>query len=148
MERTSRAAVVPVEMGWSDIGSWESLWDTGGQDETGNVIKGDVLHHGTRNSYLRSEGPMVAAVGLEDVVVVAMQDAVLVSHKNASQDVKRIHVVAKGACDMTHDVHYVRILLDHHKVVDFNGPVIRHAADIVARQVNKHQVLSALFFIG
>jgi mannose-1-phosphate guanylyltransferase/mannose-6-phosphate isomerase len=90
MERTSRAAVVPVEMGWSDIGSWESLWDTGGQDEAGNVIKGDVLHHGARNSYLRSEGPMVAAVGLEDIVVVAMNDAVLVSHKSASQDVKRI----------------------------------------------------------
>ncbi len=90
MERTERAAVVPVEMGWSDIGSWESLWDTAGQDEAGNVIKGDVLHHGARNSYLRSEGPMVAAVGLEDVVVVAMTDAVLVSHKSASQDVKRI----------------------------------------------------------
>lgn len=90
MERTSRAAVVPVEMGWSDIGSWESLWATGNADEAGNVIKGDVLHHGARNSYLRSEGPMVAAVGLEDVVVVAMTDAVLVSHKSASQDVKRI----------------------------------------------------------
>lgn len=90
MERTSRAAVVPVEMGWSDIGSWESLWDTAAQDEAGNVIKGDVLHHGARNSYLRSEGPMVAAVGLEDVVIVAMTDAVLVSHKSASQDVKRI----------------------------------------------------------
>lgn len=90
MERTSRAAVVPVEIGWSDIGSWESLWDSAGQDQAGNVIKGDVLHHGSRNSYLRSEGPMVAAVGLEDVVVVAMTDAVLVSHKSASQDVKRI----------------------------------------------------------
>lgn len=90
MERTSRSAVVPVDMGWSDIGSWESLWDTGGQDASGNVIKGDVLHHGARNSYLRSEGPMIAAVGLEDIVVVAMNDAVLVSHKSASQDVKRI----------------------------------------------------------
>jgi mannose-1-phosphate guanylyltransferase / mannose-6-phosphate isomerase len=105
MERTSRAAVVPVEMGWSDIGSWESLWDTGGQDETGNVIKGDVLHHATRNSYLRSEGPMVAAVGLEDVVVVAMQDAVLVSHKNASQDVKRIvELIEKSGRDL-HTTH-------------------------------------------
>jgi len=105
MERTSRAAVVPVEMGWSDIGSWESLWDTGSRDETGNVIKGDVLHHGTRNSYLRSEGPMVAAVGLEDVVVVAMQDAVLVSHKSASQDVKRIvELIEKSGRDL-HTTH-------------------------------------------
>ncbi|HET7086136.1 MAG TPA: mannose-1-phosphate guanylyltransferase/mannose-6-phosphate isomerase [Rhizomicrobium sp.] len=90
MERTSKAAVVPVEMGWSDIGSWEALWTAANRDALGNAIKGDVLHHGTRNSYLRSEGPLVAAVGVEDMVVVATQDAVLVSHKSASQDVKRI----------------------------------------------------------
>jgi mannose-1-phosphate guanylyltransferase/mannose-6-phosphate isomerase len=90
MERTGKAAMVPVEMGWSDIGSWESLWAASARDPSGNAVKGDVLQHGTRNSYLRSEGPMVAAVGLEDVVVVATTDAVLVSHKSASQDVKRI----------------------------------------------------------
>jgi mannose-1-phosphate guanylyltransferase/mannose-6-phosphate isomerase len=90
MERTDKAAVVPVEMGWSDIGSWEALWATANRDASGNATKGDVLHHGSRNSYLRSEGPLVAAVGVEDMVVVATQDAVLVSHKSASQDVKRI----------------------------------------------------------
>lgn len=90
MERTEKACIVPVEMGWSDIGSWEALWATATRDGAGNATKGDVLQHGTRNSYLRSEGPLVAAVGIEDVVVVATQDAVLVSHKSASQDVKRI----------------------------------------------------------
>jgi mannose-1-phosphate guanylyltransferase/mannose-6-phosphate isomerase len=90
MERTDRAAVVPVEMGWSDIGSWEALWTAADRDDLGNATKGDVLHHGARNSYLRSEGPLVAAVGVEDMVVVATPDAVLVSHKSASQDVKRI----------------------------------------------------------
>jgi mannose-1-phosphate guanylyltransferase / mannose-6-phosphate isomerase len=90
MERTDKAAMVPVEMGWSDIGSWESLWSASPRDPSGNAVKGDVLLHGTHNSYLRSEGPLVAAVGLEDVVVVATSDAVLVSHKSASQDVKRI----------------------------------------------------------
>jgi mannose-1-phosphate guanylyltransferase/mannose-6-phosphate isomerase len=90
MERTDKAAVVPVDMGWSDIGSWESLWTAAPRDDQGNAIKGDVLHHDTRNSYLRSEGPLVAAVGVEDIVVVATQDAVLVSRKDASQDVKRI----------------------------------------------------------
>lgn len=90
MERTDKAAMVPVEMGWSDIGSWESLWTASERDSSGNAVKGDVLQHGTRNSYLRSEGPLVAAVGLEDVVVVATTDAVLVSHKSAAQDVKRI----------------------------------------------------------
>jgi mannose-1-phosphate guanylyltransferase/mannose-6-phosphate isomerase len=90
MERTDKAVVVPVEMGWSDIGSWEALWATAARDASGNATKGDILQHGTRNSYLRSEGPLIAAVGIEDVVVVATQDAVLVSHKSASQDVKRI----------------------------------------------------------
>ncbi|HKY19300.1 MAG TPA: mannose-1-phosphate guanylyltransferase/mannose-6-phosphate isomerase [Rhizomicrobium sp.] len=90
MERTDKAAVVPVDMGWSDVGSWEALWAAASRDDAGNATKGDVLHHGARNSYLRSEGPLVAAVGVEDIVVVATQDAVLVSHKSASQDVKRI----------------------------------------------------------
>ena len=90
MERTDKAAVVPVEMGWSDIGSWESLWSVADRDACGNAVKGDVLQHGAKNSYLRSEGPLVAAVGVEDLVVVATTDAVLVSHKSASQDVKRI----------------------------------------------------------
>ena len=101
MERSERTAVVPVDMGWSDIGSWESLWAVAARDESGNAIKGDVLQHGTRNSYLRSEGPMVAAVGMEDVVVVATKDAVLISHKHASQDVKRIvEQLEKGGRDL------------------------------------------------
>jgi mannose-1-phosphate guanylyltransferase/mannose-6-phosphate isomerase len=90
MEHTQKATIVPVEMGWSDIGSWEALWDTSDKDSDGNALKGDVLHHATRNSYLRSEGPLVAAVGVEDLVVVATKDAVLVSRKDASQDVKKI----------------------------------------------------------
>ena len=83
MEHTQKAAIVPVEMGWSDIGSWEALWDASDKDDVGNALKGDVLHHGARNSYLRSEGPMIAAVGVEDLVVVATADAVLVSRKNS-----------------------------------------------------------------
>lgn len=90
MEHTQKAAIVPVEMGWSDIGSWEALWDASDKDSDGNALKGDVLHHATRNSYLRSEGPLVAAVGVEDLIVVATKDAVLVSRKDASQDVKKI----------------------------------------------------------
>jgi mannose-1-phosphate guanylyltransferase/mannose-6-phosphate isomerase len=90
MERTDKAAVVPVDMGWSDIGSWDSLWSVAARDSSGNAVIGDVLQHGARNSYLRSEGPLVAAVGVEDLVIVATPDAVLVSHRDASQDVKRI----------------------------------------------------------
>ena len=90
MEHTDKAAIVPVKMGWSDIGSWEALWEASSKDDSGNALHGDVQHHGARNSYLRSEGPLVAAVGVEDLVVVATNDAVLVSRKNTSQDVKKI----------------------------------------------------------
>lgn len=105
MERTDKAAVVPVQMGWSDIGSWDSLWSATQRDEAGNATKGDVLHHGARNSYLRSEGPLVAAVGVEDMVVVATTDAVLVSHKSASQDVKQIVERLKAQGRELHNSH-------------------------------------------
>jgi mannose-1-phosphate guanylyltransferase/mannose-6-phosphate isomerase len=105
MERTDKAAVVPVDMGWSDIGSWESLWSVAERDGSGNATMGDVLQHGSRNSYLRSEGPLVAAVGVEDLVVVATQDAVLVSHKSASQDVKRIVEQLEQAGRELHNSH-------------------------------------------
>src|SRR5665213_728879 len=90
MEHTDKAVVVPVEMGWSDIGSWAALWEISAKDVHNNVIKGDVIHHNTRNSYLRSEGPLIAASGIEDLVVVASRDAVLVSPKSATQDIKKI----------------------------------------------------------
>jgi mannose-1-phosphate guanylyltransferase/mannose-6-phosphate isomerase len=105
MEHTQKAAVVPVEMGWSDIGSWEALWEASARDDCGNALKGDVLHYATHNSYLRSDGPLVAAVGVEDLVVVATKDAVLVSRKNASQDVKKIVEQLEGAGRELHVTH-------------------------------------------
>ncbi len=90
MEHTSRAAVVPVEMGWSDVGSWQSLWEIASRNREGNVQEGDVIALNVTNSYLRSEGPLVAAVGLNDVVVVATKDAVLVTRRGATQDVKKV----------------------------------------------------------
>lgn len=90
MERTDKAAMVPVEMGWSDIGSWDALWAASERDDAGNALKGDIVQHETSNSYLRSEGPLVAAVGVENLVVVATSDAVLVARKETSQDVKKI----------------------------------------------------------
>jgi mannose-1-phosphate guanylyltransferase/mannose-6-phosphate isomerase len=90
MEHTPHAAIVPVDMGWSDVGSWHALWDITEKSETGNATKGDVIAERVRNSYLRSDGPLLAAVGVEDLVVVATTDAVLVSHRDAAQDVKKI----------------------------------------------------------
>jgi mannose-1-phosphate guanylyltransferase/mannose-6-phosphate isomerase len=90
MEHARSAAIVPVEMGWNDVGSWQSLWDIAARSEDGNAIHGDVLTENVSNSYIRSEGPLVAAVGIENLVVVATKDAVLVSHRECTQDVKKI----------------------------------------------------------
>ncbi|HKD22959.1 MAG TPA: mannose-1-phosphate guanylyltransferase/mannose-6-phosphate isomerase [Rhizomicrobium sp.] len=90
MEHTQHAAIVPVAMGWNDVGSWQSLWEIAARDNQGNASEGDVVALNVANSYLRSEGPLLAAVGVEDVVVVATQDAVLVTRRGATQDVKKI----------------------------------------------------------
>ncbi|SDE28196.1 mannose-1-phosphate guanylyltransferase/mannose-6-phosphate isomerase [Rhodospira trueperi] len=90
MERTDRAAVVPVSMGWNDVGAWNALWDIGERDEAGNVLHGDVMVSETRDCYVRSEGPMVATVGLTDAVVVATDDAVLVAPRDRAEAVKDI----------------------------------------------------------
>jgi len=90
MERTERAAVVPVDMGWTDVGSWSALWEIGAKDADGNVAVGDVVAEGAKGCYLRSAGPLVAALGVEDLVVVATGDVVLVARKDRDQDVKRI----------------------------------------------------------
>jgi mannose-1-phosphate guanylyltransferase/mannose-1-phosphate guanylyltransferase/mannose-6-phosphate isomerase len=90
MERTDRAAVVPSAFGWSDVGAWSALWEIGTRDDAGNVVLGDVLTQDTRNSYLRSDGKLLAAIGLDDAVVVALKDAVLVARRDRVQDVKAI----------------------------------------------------------
>jgi mannose-1-phosphate guanylyltransferase len=90
MEKTSDAAVVPLDAGWSDIGSWSALWEIGEKDSEGNVCKGDVLAFNTRNSLIRAEHKLVASLGVEDLVVVETKDAVLVAHKDSVQDVKKI----------------------------------------------------------
>jgi mannose-1-phosphate guanylyltransferase/mannose-6-phosphate isomerase len=77
-------------MSWNDVGSWQSLWDISEKDSAGNAKQGDVVAERVRNSYLRSDGPLLAAVGVDDLVIVATTDAILVSHRDAAQDVKRI----------------------------------------------------------
>jgi mannose-1-phosphate guanylyltransferase/mannose-6-phosphate isomerase len=89
-ERTGRAAVVPADIGWSDVGSWRALWDLGAKDAGGNVAVGDVLLEGARDCYVRSDGIMTAVVGLSDAVVVVTEDAALAMHRDRAQDVKKI----------------------------------------------------------
>lgn len=90
MERTSRAATVPCDIGWTDVGAWSELWRIGKKDENGNTLLGDVLVEQSRNCYVRSEGILTAAVGVENLVVVVTDDAVLVTQRDRTQDVKLI----------------------------------------------------------
>lgn len=90
MEHTRKAVVVPVEMGWSDIGSWGELWNVSDKDTDGNVIIGDVLAEDTSGSYLRAEHKMIATLGIKDMLVIDTGDTVLVAPKNRSQDIRRI----------------------------------------------------------
>ena len=90
MENTSDAIVVPLDAGWSDIGSWSSLWDISEKDDSGNVSHGDVILHNSTNSYIRTDGRLVAALGVDDLVIVATNDVVMVSHKKNVENVKII----------------------------------------------------------
>jgi mannose-1-phosphate guanylyltransferase/mannose-6-phosphate isomerase len=90
MERTDQAALVPVEMGWTDVGSWSALWEVAPKDEAGNALIGDVIAVDLKNCYVRGDGRLVAAVGLENVILVDTDDAVLAVHRDHAQDIKRI----------------------------------------------------------
>jgi mannose-1-phosphate guanylyltransferase/mannose-6-phosphate isomerase len=90
MEKTKDAVVVEADIGWSDIGSWTALWQAGTPDKDGNVTVGDTHTDDVQNCYVRAEHRLVAAVGVKDLMIVETSDAVLVTHKDRSQDVKKI----------------------------------------------------------
>jgi mannose-1-phosphate guanylyltransferase len=91
MEKTDSACVVPLDAGWSDVGSWSSLWETAQhKDGNNNVVIGDAILDGVHNSYINSEQRLISVVGLDDVVVVETKDAVLVAHKDKVQDIKNV----------------------------------------------------------
>jgi mannose-1-phosphate guanylyltransferase/mannose-6-phosphate isomerase len=90
MEKTKDAVVVPADLGWSDVGAWSALWALGDKDKDANVIIGDVVAEGAKRSYLRSDGRLLAALAVEDIVVVATDDAVLVAPRDRVQDVRAV----------------------------------------------------------
>jgi len=90
MEKTDDAVVVPMDVGWSDIGSWASLWSASHKDVNGNATHGDVLLHNSKNSYVRTDGKLVAAIGVDDLVIVSTKDVLVVAQKNSVKDVKVI----------------------------------------------------------
>jgi len=106
MEKSDRVAVVPVEMGWSDVGSWDALHLLGPDDGEGNVIQGDVVAIDTRNCLIRSEGPVVTTVGVENLIIVATGDAVMILPRGASQAVKQVVEALKARGHETLDVPF------------------------------------------
>ena len=90
MERTAKAALVPLNAGWNDVGAWSALWDVHARDEAGNVKKGDVLVQDVKNCYIHATSRLVTAVGLDSLIVVETADAVLVASRASVQDVKML----------------------------------------------------------
>ncbi len=90
MEKTDKAALVPLEAGWSDVGTWDALFDIAAKDEHGNASRGDVLLHNARDCYVRAESGMVALSNVEDVIVVATKDATLVTKRGNGGAVKEV----------------------------------------------------------
>jgi len=90
MEKTDAAVVIPLDAGWSDVGSYSALWDVCDKDENNNVIKGDVIAQESSNSYIHSQNKLIATVGVDNLVIIDTPDAVLVANKDKVQDVKGI----------------------------------------------------------
>jgi len=90
MENTSFGTVMPLEVGWSDLGSWSAVYDCSKQDKYGNVIEGKVILKESKNCLFRSENRLLAGVGLEDLIAVETHDAILITKKNKTQKVKKI----------------------------------------------------------
>ncbi|MBI5331357.1 MAG: mannose-1-phosphate guanylyltransferase/mannose-6-phosphate isomerase [Betaproteobacteria bacterium] len=105
MERTQHAAVASADIGWNDIGAWSALWEVGEKDNAGNVVRGDVYLDGVKDTLVRAESRMVAALGVEGLLVVETADAVLVADRSRAQDVKKVveHLKASGRTE--HEFH-------------------------------------------
>ncbi len=106
MERTADAVVVPMDAGWSDVGSWSSLWDVSDKTHEGNVCSGDVIALNSGNNLILSDTSLIATVGVHNLVIVQTKDAVLIADRNAVQDVKK--VVEKIKADGRHEHHIHR----------------------------------------
>jgi len=105
MEKTDRAAIVPCNIGWSDVGAWSALWDIREQDAQSNVLLGDVIAHDSTGSYVHSEKRLTALVGVKDLVVIDTDDALLIADKSRAQDVKAIVDHLKAANRTEHSEH-------------------------------------------
>ena len=105
MEKSDKIALVKLESDWNDLGSWKSIYDVSSKDSDGNVKIGHVLDEGSKNSLIYSSSKLVATIGLEDIVIVETEDAILACKSDKTQDVKKIFDTLKKQNDNTHLVH-------------------------------------------
>ncbi len=105
MEKTNAAAMLPLDVGWSDLGSWCSLWEVAPHDKNGNAIQGDAVLIDTSGCYIHSENALVSTIGVKDLVIVDTPDALLVADKGRSQDVSSIVARLKQANRNEHQQH-------------------------------------------
>ncbi|MDY6919169.1 MAG: mannose-1-phosphate guanylyltransferase/mannose-6-phosphate isomerase [Pseudomonadota bacterium] len=105
MEKTDKALVIPLDSGWSDVGSWQSLWEVQAKDECNNVLVGDVVAQDTHNTMVHANSRMVACLGVKDLAIVETTDAVLVADINQVQKVKDIVKLIEGSGRSEHEFH-------------------------------------------
>ncbi|POZ49921.1 mannose-1-phosphate guanylyltransferase/mannose-6-phosphate isomerase [Methylovulum psychrotolerans] len=105
MEKTTKAVVIPLDAGWNDVGSWSALWEVTDKDAFGNAISGDVLTVDSHNSYIHAGNKLVAAIGVDNLVIVETDDAVMIAPKDRVQEVKDIVAQLKAARRSEADIH-------------------------------------------
>ena len=105
MERTTKAVVMPLDIGWSDVGSWNALWELGEKDESGNVVSGDIMAIDTEKTYIRGDGRLVTTLGVKGLVIVDTGDAVLIADKSRAQDIRGLVAKLKELGRPEHETH-------------------------------------------
>lgn len=105
MEKTKNAVVVPLQAAWNDLGSWAALWDVAPKDQNANALMGDVFVHQVTNSYIRAEHKFVAAIGIDNQVIIETADAILIIDKNKTQEVKQVVKALQNQQRLEHHTH-------------------------------------------
>jgi len=120
MEKTTEAVVLPLDAGWNDVGSWSALWEVNSKDSNGNALAGDIYTHNTSNCYINTDDTLVAAIGVENLVIINTKDALLVIDKSQVQDVKKVVDYLKSNHRREHRLHResYRPWGHHDRVVD------------------------------
>ena len=145
MEKTSKAAMVTMDAGWNDLGAWDALWEEDEKDAKGNSIIGDVLTEGVANCYIQAHSRLVAAVGVEDAIIVETPDAVLVSSKEKVQSVKQIvdQIEANDREEYSNHTKVFRPWGSYESIINRDGYQVKHIivnpGEALSLQLHNHR---------